>query len=224
MRRRWDEVLATVAGMRRATWALVSQNAQVGELTGNTLSLVFSSTGLATAFRNGSHSEVVQRALLETLGVDVRVEGALAGAENGAASSVAGAPPVAEGRRAAVPMAPPARSPAASAAGSPSTGSPSAASPASAPSDVAPSEVAPSVVPPPWDVPGGTPPSAQSPGVRSRPSTAQSPEEVAADSYAQAMSEIDDSDPTLDESSTIGVPLIAEMLGGTIIEEQVDQS
>src|SRR5690606_40121591 len=81
LRRRWPEVLETMAGMRRATWALVSQNAQVGELTGTTLSLVFSSPGLATAFRNGSHADVVQRALVETLGVDVRVEGTLAGAD-----------------------------------------------------------------------------------------------------------------------------------------------
>src|SRR5690554_3497965 len=81
LRRRWPEVLETMAGMRRATWALVSQNAQVGELTGTTLSFVFSSPGLATAFRNGSHADVVQRALVETLGVDVRVEGTLAGAD-----------------------------------------------------------------------------------------------------------------------------------------------
>ena len=232
LRRRWDEVLEAIASLRRATWALVSQNAQVGELTGTTLSLVFSSAGLATAFRNGSHSDVVQRALHETLGVDVRVEGTLAGAEGATAAASAGAPASAsapvEGTRASVPMSPPARNAAAPSAGSPDFGSPSeetasagsgssaasASSPASAPSDT----------PPPWDVAGGAPSSAPDPAtLSSSPRTAPSPAETDADSYAQAMQEIDASDPVLEDTASMGVPLIAEMLGGTIIDEQVDE-
>lgn len=252
LRRRWDEVLEAIASLRRATWALVSQNAQVGELTGTTLSLVFSSAGLATAFRNGSHSDVVQRALHETLGVDVRVEGTLAGAEGATAASASASAPV-EGTRASVPMSPPARNAGAPSAGSPDfgsssegtasagssdTGSPSggsrdagasgagspntrsgspaasASSPASAPSDT----------PPPWDVAGGAPSSAPDPAtLSSSPRTAPSPAETDADSYAQAMQEIDASDPVLEDTGSMGVPLIAEMLGGTIIDEQVDE-
>ncbi|NLF06129.1 MAG: DNA polymerase III subunit gamma and tau, partial [Actinomycetales bacterium] len=231
LRRRWDEVLAEIATLRRATWALVSQNAQVGELTGSTLSLVFSSAGLATAFRNGSHSEVVQRALHETLGVDVRVEGTLAGAEGATSAPATGAVPVAS--RAASPVEEPA--PPAEPVAAPSTrpvprvGSPNIASPGgSAGSTASPAASAPSPggppsgttyptdTVPPWDVPGGTPPSAPSPG---EPPVPESDE----DAYARARSEIDASDPTIDESRTMGVPLIAEMLGGTIIEEQTDQ-
>ncbi|MGV8967415.1 MAG: DNA polymerase III subunit gamma and tau [Cellulomonas sp.] len=83
LRRRWAEVLATLNRLRKATWALVSQNAQVGELTSTTLKLTFTAPGLATAFRSGVHAEMVQRAVRETLGFDVRVEGVLA--EAGAA-------------------------------------------------------------------------------------------------------------------------------------------
>ena len=63
-----------------------------------------------------------------------------------------------------------------------------------------------------------------SPGAPSAPSPGEPPvPESDEDAYARARSEIDASDPTIDESRTMGVPLIAEMLGGTIIEEQTDQ-
>ncbi|TRW42822.1 DNA polymerase III subunit gamma and tau, partial [Georgenia yuyongxinii] len=74
VRNRWSEVVATLARMKRATWTLVSQNAHVGELSGGVLRLVFSTPGLATAFRNGSHAGAVQQALAETLGVRARIE------------------------------------------------------------------------------------------------------------------------------------------------------
>lgn len=77
LRRRWPEVLDTLSRLRKATWALVSQNAQVADLTDTTLRLTFASAGLATAFRNSPGAELVQRAVRETLGFDVRVEGGL---------------------------------------------------------------------------------------------------------------------------------------------------
>ena len=77
LRRRWPEVLDTLSRLRKATWALVSQNAQVADLTDTTLHLTFASAGLATAFRNSPGAELVQRAVRETLGFDVRVEGGL---------------------------------------------------------------------------------------------------------------------------------------------------
>jgi len=78
LRRRWPEVLETVKGLRRVTWALVDpRNAQVAELDATTLRLSFSTPQLATTFRNGAHADVVARAVRETLGFDVRVEGIL---------------------------------------------------------------------------------------------------------------------------------------------------
>jgi DNA polymerase III subunit gamma/tau len=75
IRRRWSEVIATLARLKRSTWALVSQNAQAGEVSNGALHLLFKTAGLATTFRTGAHAEHVQRALGETLGVQLRVEG-----------------------------------------------------------------------------------------------------------------------------------------------------
>ncbi|WP_239073708.1 DNA polymerase III subunit gamma and tau, partial [Cellulomonas denverensis] len=79
LRRRWPEVLETLAGLKKTTWVLISQNAQVIELDATTLTLGFTAPGLATAFRGGQHAELVHQAVRETLGFDVRVEGVLAG-------------------------------------------------------------------------------------------------------------------------------------------------
>src|SRR5699024_9861246 len=74
VRRRWPEVLETLTTVKRTTWALISQHAQVVALDASTLQLGFSTGGLASAFSKGGHSEHVQRALAETLGLQVRVE------------------------------------------------------------------------------------------------------------------------------------------------------
>ena len=71
--RRWDDVLAALAQLRKATWALVSQNATVGSLAGDQLTLVFPSAGLVQAFRSGNHADLVGQALDNALGVKVRV-------------------------------------------------------------------------------------------------------------------------------------------------------
>ena len=79
VRRRWPEVLETVKGLRRVTWALIDpRNAQVADLDATTLRIAFDNPALATTFRNGAHADVVARAVRETLGFDVRVEGILA--------------------------------------------------------------------------------------------------------------------------------------------------
>lgn len=75
LRHRWDEVLETLSRLKKSTWILVKHNAQVAELTSTTLRLTFASPGLATTFRTGPGAELVQRAVRETLGFDVRVEG-----------------------------------------------------------------------------------------------------------------------------------------------------
>ncbi|MEV7973999.1 DNA polymerase III subunit gamma and tau [Cellulomonas sp. NPDC089187] len=79
LRRRWPEVLETLARLKKTTWVLISQNAQVVTLDATTLTLGFTAPGLATAFRAGQHAELVHQAVRETLGFDVRVEGVLAG-------------------------------------------------------------------------------------------------------------------------------------------------
>jgi len=77
LRRRWPEVLETLKQIKRVSWILVSQNAQVADLDATTLRLSFAGAGVATAFRNGPHAAAIQQAVRETLGFDVRVEGVL---------------------------------------------------------------------------------------------------------------------------------------------------
>ena len=75
LRRSWPDVLGRIYQMRRATWTFLSEHAQVLSYDGQRLVLGIATTGLANAFRNGSHAEVVRQALIDALGVDARVEG-----------------------------------------------------------------------------------------------------------------------------------------------------
>ena len=89
LRRRWPEVLETLKQIKRVSWILVSQNAQVADLDATTLRLAFTGAGVATAFRNGPHAAAIQQAVRETLGFDVRVEGVL---DEHAGTAAAGRP------------------------------------------------------------------------------------------------------------------------------------
>ncbi|GIG37319.1 DNA polymerase III subunit gamma and tau [Cellulomonas pakistanensis] len=102
LRRRWPEVLETLGRLKKTTWVLISQNAQVVELDATTLKLGFGAPGLASAFRAGSHADLVQQAVRETLGFTVKVEPVLAGAPGPAAGRPAGGPaaPTTPGRTA----------------------------------------------------------------------------------------------------------------------------
>lgn len=95
LRRRWPEVLETLRRLKKTTWVLISQNAQVVELDATTLKLGFAAEGLASAFRAGSHADLVQQAVRETLGFTVKVEPVLSGAAPtapvGGAASTSGA-------------------------------------------------------------------------------------------------------------------------------------
>jgi DNA polymerase-3 subunit gamma/tau len=76
VRRRWSEVLGTLE-RRRVTWAMVSQSAQVASVDNGILTLAFDNTALAGRFTAGTHAENVGLAVRETLGLHVRVEGAV---------------------------------------------------------------------------------------------------------------------------------------------------
>lgn len=82
IRRRWSEVLATLAQIRRTSWALVAQSATPGEVRDGVMKLIFETEGLRSAFTNGRHEENVVVALQQTLGVRVRIV-----AETGAAAA-----------------------------------------------------------------------------------------------------------------------------------------
>jgi DNA polymerase-3 subunit gamma/tau len=266
VRRRWPEVLQTLRGLRMATWVLVSQNAQVGAVTSTALTLAFSTPQLATTFRTGPHAENVQRALHETLGLDVRVETSLA---ESAAAPAAGAPDVGSAGRTAAPAGA-SRSDAAS---HPSTAAAEASWTAAPAAPLAPATSATGAAPgspvtaasadpaddiplgdepPPWDEPApehpgrrpGAPPRttqaspAAGPRAGSSPapsgargawrSAVKSASRPGADAPPSARAGADDGDdadpddPDISGSGLVGAPLVAQMLGGTVIDEIPD--
>lgn len=274
LRRRWPEVLETVKGLRRVTWALVDpRNAQVAELDATTLRLSFTTPQLAATFRNGAHADVVARAVRETLGFDVRVEGVLG--EPGAGPGSGGGRPPGAG-----PSPAPSSGPASTGgrpdedAGRGPTSGPAAAPRGAAPAgpDGVPDDggtgfgaarrepstgavatavaTAPAPVPvprgvvsaaeaaaswdddaplpePPDDDPGEPglpepPPDVAATSARERGMAAAARESAARSAARQEIDEPSPDDPDITSSSLVGAPLVAQLLGGTVIDEQFD--
>jgi DNA polymerase-3 subunit gamma/tau len=78
-RRLWPGVLERVKTMRRFSWLLLSQNAQVKDLHDGIITIGFASTGAAKNFRTSGADEILHQALIDELGVDWRVEGVIDG-------------------------------------------------------------------------------------------------------------------------------------------------
>ena len=74
VRRLWPEVLEEVKGKRRFTWILLSQNAQVAELRGDTLLLAMTNAGARDSFGRGGSEDVLREALVVVLGADFKIE------------------------------------------------------------------------------------------------------------------------------------------------------
>ena len=74
VRRLWPEVLEEVKGKRRFTWILLSQNAQVAELRGNTLLLAMTNAGARDSFGRGGSEDVLREAIVVVLGADFKIE------------------------------------------------------------------------------------------------------------------------------------------------------
>ena len=208
IRRRWPEVLETVKGLRRVTWALIDpRNAQVADLDATTLRIAFDNPALATTFRNGAHADVVARAVRETLGFDVRVEGVLAEQASVPAPVLAATRPVNDREN------PRAVTPAEAAA------SWDDEPPAPEPPDDDHGEPA-SVPEPPEDLDTTGPPTVAPGSARERGMAAA--RESAARAVPSEPDEPSPDDPEISGSSLIGAPLVAQMLGGTVIDEQLD--
>ncbi len=202
LRRRWSEVLATVANLRKLTSALVADNALPLALDDTTLRLGFTRPGHVNAFRSSGHADVVARALRETLGVDVRVEAELHDTTAAPAPASAAAP-------AAMPT------PAQAEASWSAPVRPGAA-PGPDPAQPAPRPAGPSdAAPPPWDdepPPDDDPPWDDTP----RGATRVAPRPV-----DPGPDEPSPDDPDLAGSGLVGAPLIAQMLGGQVIDEEL---
>jgi DNA polymerase-3 subunit gamma/tau len=88
VRRLWPDVIQALNRLRKATWALVSNNAQVVGLSADTLTLGFTSPGLRDSFVNGSHEPVLKQAITDVVGADWKIEAIVdPGAQPGAGTA-----------------------------------------------------------------------------------------------------------------------------------------
>jgi len=83
VRRLWPGVLDRVKSMRRFSWLLLSQNAQVKDLHDGIITIGFVSAGSAKNFRSSGADEILHQALIDELGVEWRVEGIIDGPGGG---------------------------------------------------------------------------------------------------------------------------------------------
>nr|WP_241732937.1 DNA polymerase III subunit gamma and tau [Aeromicrobium phoceense] len=99
VRRMWPQVLDRVQQLRRFTWVMLSQNAQVASLDGSTLTLALVNTGARDSFVKSGSDQIVQQALSDVMAVQWRLEAIV----DPSASPTGSAP----GAPAAVPQAAP---------------------------------------------------------------------------------------------------------------------
>ncbi len=74
VRRIWPDLLEQIKTMRRFTWMLLSQNAQVIGVEGNVLALGFKNAGARESFAGGGSDEILRQALIDMLGADWKID------------------------------------------------------------------------------------------------------------------------------------------------------
>lgn len=195
IRRSWPDILAKIFTIRRTTWTFLSEHTQVLDYDGKRLLLGIQTEGLATTFRRGQHAELVRQALSEVLGVEATIEGI---PSEQVPSEQAGRPsplnPTLTPETAPpVPPAPPA----------PAAPLPSAASP--------------SVRAPSPPAPGRT----STPRQRAMAAAAReaSTRNTGSSSSLDADSGVSADDEDVEGGEAVGQPVIARILGGTVIGE-----
>ena len=74
VRRVWPDLLERVREMRRYTWILLSQNAQVVGFEADVLTIGFKNAGARDSFLGGGSEEILRQAAIDVIGADWRVE------------------------------------------------------------------------------------------------------------------------------------------------------
>ncbi|MGH1564651.1 DNA polymerase III subunit gamma and tau [Mumia sp. DW29H23] len=193
VRRLWPEILDKVRVIRRFTWVMLSQNAQVHSLEGTTLTIGLVNSGARDSFvRSGSDGILVQ-ALADVLGGTWRVE-AIVDPNAGASAASRPAPPP---QRPSDP-APPAPDPA------------DAAPPAAAPPPTPEPAPAPPTAPPPRERASADAIAAARASLRD---DAARPEAYDPDRHVTA------DDPAMDNDGLSHEELLSRTLGAQVISE-----
>ena len=77
VRRIWPDLLEAVKKMRRFTWILLSQNAQVLGVDATSLTVGFKTAGARDSFIGGGSEEILRQAAIEMIGADWKIETAV---------------------------------------------------------------------------------------------------------------------------------------------------
>ncbi|GAA1611835.1 hypothetical protein GCM10009789_77740 [Kribbella sancticallisti] len=130
VRRLWPEILEAVKAKRRFAWIMLSQNAQVIAIDEQTLTLGLVNAGARESFARSGSDEILRQAMIDTIGLNRRVEAVVDPSSDPGAAPPAAPPP---------PSSPPSSSWDAPPAGSswdapPAAGPPSGGSGGNAPS------------------------------------------------------------------------------------------
>ncbi|HEV8055257.1 MAG TPA: DNA polymerase III subunit gamma and tau [Nocardioidaceae bacterium] len=93
VRRLWPDVLEAVKALRRFSWIMLSQNAQVSAYDGSTLTIGLVNAGARDRFTSSGSDEILRQALIDVLGVDWQVEAVVESTSASSACSPMPAPP-----------------------------------------------------------------------------------------------------------------------------------
>ncbi len=77
VRRIWPDLLEAVKKMRRFTWILLSQNAQVIGVDATSLTVGFKTAGARDSFLGGGSEEILRQAAIDLVGADWKIETAV---------------------------------------------------------------------------------------------------------------------------------------------------
>ncbi len=207
VRRIWPDVLEQVKKLRRFTWILLSQNAQVIGVESSTLTVGLKNAGARDSFAGGGSDEILRQALMDVIGVDWKVEAII---DPSADPSAQTAPKVVR--------------PAAQNRPNPATASPapSATAPPATPAEDQgrrPSEGPPS--PPDWAAAAPAPPGSRAAQQAARANIApmRAAGEVVTHTDPDIDAAVSPDDPDADDSGMTGAELLARELGATVVEE-----
>ncbi|MFL6062538.1 MAG: DNA polymerase III subunit gamma and tau [Marmoricola sp.] len=208
-RRVWPDVLDKVKEMRRFTWILLSQNAQVIGLDGGVLTVGFKTAGAKDSFIGGGSEEILRQAAIDVIGADWRVEAIV----DPSADPTAGTAPTVI--RPATDSTPERPEPAAAEA-SANHAAPSA--PPAWADDEAPAEGNQPTAPnsSPKHTPKPAPETIASARSNIAPTRSGEPGNRAPDTRDQ---DVHPDDPDLEDSGIDGAELLARELGATVIDE-----
>ncbi|MGH3350381.1 MAG: DNA polymerase III subunit gamma and tau [Nocardioides sp.] len=230
IRRLWDDVIAQIKDLRRATWSLVGQNAQVVDFRDGVLTIGFASPGLRDRFATGGHEPVLGQALVNVIGIQPKIEAIVAGGGQGAPQRQSPPPPQPQQPTQPPEPAPPQQQPEAS--WNESAPPPDWATEPSPPDQGPPVDAFPSGVP--TDSPNEAAPPSDAVSVTDAGSIAKAREAIRptrtadyeppvddqAVRLAEADAAVNPNDQSYDGPATMGAEdLLARELGATMIEE-----